>query len=72
MNATLTDTEVDEICAGLKQNAAKVRYLRDVLKLCVSRKPNGRPLVSRAEWERRALQGQNARSANGPKWSRAA
>lgn len=72
LTAALTDAEIDEICAGLKQNAAKVRYLRDVLKLCVSRKPNGRPLVSRTEWDRRALQAQNTRPANGPKWSRTA
>ncbi len=26
----LTDAEVDEICAGLTQNAAKCRYLRSL------------------------------------------
>ena len=72
LTATLTDAEVDEICAGLRQNAAKVRFLREVLKLSVSRKPNGRPLVSRADWDRRTQQGQAGRPANGPKWSRAA
>lgn len=46
----LTDAEVDSICEGLKQNAAKVRYLRD-LGLHVERKPNGRPLVNRAHYE---------------------
>jgi hypothetical protein len=48
----LTDAEIDEICAGLTQAAAKVRYLRDVLRVPVERKPNGRPLVRRADWER--------------------
>lgn len=46
----LTDTEVDELCAGLTQNAAKCRRLRE-LGYVVHRKPNGRPLIFR-----RALQ----------------
>ncbi|AKJ28748.1 DUF4224 domain-containing protein [Caldimonas brevitalea] len=45
----LTDEEIDRICAGLTQNAAKVRYLRS-LGLHVERKPNGRPLVNRAHY----------------------
>ena len=49
LTATLTDAEVDEICAGLKQNAAKCRFLREVLAVPVRRKPNGRPLVLRAD-----------------------
>jgi hypothetical protein len=44
-----TDAEVDELCDGLVQDAAKIRYLRDVLKLRVNRKPNGRPLAWRPE-----------------------
>lgn len=44
----LTDAEVDDICAGLTQNAAKVRHLR-AQGLVVSRKPNGRPLVWRPQ-----------------------
>jgi hypothetical protein len=66
----LSDAEIDDICAGLKQGAAKVRFLRDVLKVPVQRKPNGRPLVKRADWER-VQPGQN-RPANGPKWSKVA
>lgn len=45
----LTDAEVDQICAGLRQNAAKVRFLQR-LKVRVERKPNGRPLVNRAHY----------------------
>lgn len=41
-----TDAEVDEICAGLTQDAAKIRYLRRI-GLRVDRKPNGRPLAWR-------------------------
>ena len=68
--ACLTDDEIDAICAGLRQSAAMVRYLGTVLKVPVQRKPNGRPLVKRVDWER--TQAQNQRPANGPKWSTAA
>lgn len=40
MTADLTDSEVDNICDGYVQNAAKIRYLR-ALGLTVERKPNG-------------------------------
>lgn len=46
----LTDAEVDSICAGLRQNAAKIRFLQR-LRVVVMRKPNGRPLVNRAHYE---------------------
>ncbi|MVT28541.1 hypothetical protein GO496_08055 [Acidovorax citrulli] len=49
MEPDLSDDEIDRICAGLTQSAAKVRYLR-TLGLRVDRRPNGRPLVARAEW----------------------
>jgi hypothetical protein len=42
-----TDAEVDEMCDGLTQDAAKVRFLRR-LGLRVDRKPNGKPLAWRA------------------------
>jgi hypothetical protein len=68
----LSDDEVDAICAGLVQNAAKLRYLREVLKLRVDRRPNGRPLVRRADWFNAHHKAQNVDPATGPKWSRAA
>lgn len=43
----LSDEEVDALCPNLTQNAAKVRYLREVLGLQVDRRSNGRPLVWR-------------------------
>jgi Domain of unknown function (DUF4224) len=46
----LTDQEVDALCDGLRQNAAKARYLVQ-LGLHVARRPNGRPLVMRAHAE---------------------
>lgn len=66
----LTDAEIDEICAGLVQGAAKVRYLRDVLRVAVERKPNGRPLVRRADWDRRQPPVQDDAPTRGPKWTR--
>lgn len=74
--AHLTDAEIDAICAGRTQNAARIRYLRS-LGLRVERKPNGRPLVARSEWERRMAQptapaGLMPASSNAPRWSVAA
>lgn len=48
---TLTDPEIDALCEGLTQNAARIKYLRS-LGLTVHAKPNGRPLVARAHAER--------------------
>ena len=50
MSADLTDTEIDGICEGLTQNAARVRYLKR-MGLVVRKKPNGRPLVNRAHYD---------------------
>lgn len=66
--AVLTDDEIDAICRPLRQHAAQIRYLR-TLQVPVGRRPDGSPLVKRADWDR--VQ-QNGRPANGPKWSRAA
>lgn len=68
----LSDDEIDGICAGLVQSAAKVRYLREVLKVPVERKPNGRPLVRRVDWDCRKPLAQNGTPARGPKWRTAA
>lgn len=45
----LTQTEVDEICRGLKQHAAQIRFLQS-LGLVVHRRPNGQPLVNREHY----------------------
>lgn len=47
----LSDAELQDLCAGLEQPAAQVRYLKG-LGLHVERKPNGRPLLMRSELER--------------------
>lgn len=58
----LTDDEVDALCTGLRQNAAKVRYLLG-LGLTVNTRPNGRPLVWRAHAEQ-VLSGIEAKPAS--------
>lgn len=50
MTPWYTDEEVNSICAGLVNNAAKVRYMQG-MGLTVNRKPNGAPLVMRAHAE---------------------
>jgi hypothetical protein len=65
----LSDAEIDEICEGLVQPLAKVRYLTS-LGLHVLRKPNGAPLVNRAHFD--AITGNCAKSSpltsSGPVW----
>lgn len=47
----LTDDEIAQICAPLKVPGYQVKYLQR-LGLIVNRKPNGKPLVARGEFER--------------------
>lgn len=47
----LTDAEIADICDPLRMPAAQRRYLA-TLGLVVKAKPNGRPLVARAELDR--------------------
>lgn len=46
----LSDDEIADLCAGLKQAAAQIRFIRQ-LGLQVRTKPNGRPLVMRADFD---------------------
>ncbi len=72
MSPDLTDTEIDEICKGYVQNAAKVRFLKS-MGLLVRQKPNGQPLVNRQHYD--AVTGGQAQafgvksSARQPAWS---
>jgi hypothetical protein len=50
MQPWLTEEEITDLCAGLKQPAAQARFLRQ-LGLTVKKKPNGRPLVMRSHCE---------------------
>jgi len=63
----LTDAEIDSICAGLTQNAAKVRFL-ERLGLTVRRKPNGRPLVNRKHYDGATGMAANKSTSNEPLW----
>ena len=47
----LSDDEIANLCEGLQLPGAQCRYLSR-LGLLVNRKPNGRPLVARSEFER--------------------
>ena len=67
----LTDSEIDAICAGLVQNAAKVRYLQR-MGLTVRRKPNGKPLVNRAHYDSVMMNSKSPKASNGIRWSVAA
>ena len=68
MMTDLSDTEIDNICAGLFQNAAKVRYLQR-MGLVVRQKPNGRPLVNRAHYDAVTSTTKQVFSRNEPAWS---
>ena len=51
MSPILSDAEIAELCRGLKQSAARIRFLRDTLKIPVARRPDGTPLVLRKDVE---------------------
>ena len=73
MNSDLTDDEINQICEGLTQNAARVRYLQR-MGLTVRTKPNGKPLVNRAHYDT-AMNGTATyaqRAGRAPAWSVAA
>jgi hypothetical protein len=66
----LTDEEIANICRPLKRNTARIRYLRETLKLRVDARPDGSPLVRRADWERHDEATGDAKPAGrGPRWS---
>lgn len=68
----LSNNEIDRICEGLVQDAAKVRYLEG-LGLRVRRKPNGRPLVNRKHYDAVCGQAAAERGAGNPSepnWSK--
>ncbi len=66
MRPDLSVEEVDAMCMGLKQNAAKVRFLRS-LGLKVDRRPDGSPLVLRAQFYPVGM-AQTALSGPRPNW----
>lgn len=52
MRLYLTDDEVAEICEPLVNAAAQYKYITSKLGMHAGKKPNGRPLVARSEFER--------------------
>jgi hypothetical protein len=63
MAVILTDAEIAEICRPLKQPAAQVRFLQS-LGVRVRRRPDGTPLVLKADLEARDVR------ESGIKWTR--
>jgi hypothetical protein len=63
----LSDDEIDQICDGLTQNAARVRYLK-VMGLVVRQKPNGRPLVNRTHYIEQTSKSK-VTTADEPNWA---
>jgi hypothetical protein len=75
MTPYLTDAEVEEITKPLTQGAARIRYFKSI-DCKVKLRPNGQPLVGRAEYEAVMTSRRNAQSlpAHGqviqPDWGR--
>lgn len=67
-DADLSDQEIDNICQGRTQNAAKVRHLKK-MGLQVRQKPNGRALVNRAHYDNVTSQCYLKSAFNEPRWS---
>lgn len=65
----LTDDEIESICRPRKQGAAQIRFLR-ALGLRVERRPDGSPLVWRADIERRRIEPFAASQLAEPRWGR--
>ena len=68
MDPDLTDAEIDRICTGYTQNAAKIRHLGK-MGLNVRRKPNGRPLVNRTHYDRVTSGEVRGQAFAEPQWS---
>lgn len=63
----LLEHEIENLCEGLTQSAAQIRYIKR-LGLTVRTKPNGRPLVMRADFAAiQMLHDKTASPGNGPK-----
>jgi hypothetical protein len=69
MSAILTEAEIAQLTAPLKQHAAQARKLRELLGCEIKRRPDGVPIVTRAMLERLDRKAQNDAGIN---WSRQA
>ena len=73
MSLHLTEQEVNELCAPLKQRAAQMRFIKSVLGIPVSgQRPDGLPLVGRTAVEQRLNNKQplTSGSKSGFNWSK--
>ena len=65
MTPYLTDAEIEEITKPLTQGAARIRYFKS-LGCKVKERPNGQPLVGRAEYEAVMTSRRNAVAPSAP------
>ena len=71
MSLHLTEAEVNELCAPLKQRAAQQRFIEHLLGIPVlGKRPDGLPLVGRSAAEQRLNNKQPVSSPGGFKWSK--
>lgn len=63
----LLEWEIKDLCKGLVQSAAQIRYMKREYGLRVAgRKPDGSPLVMRADAEALGLAGKKPTGKRGP------
>lgn len=67
VDADLSEEEIARITKGLKQKAAKVRFLQ-ALGLTVRRKPDGSPLVNRKHYDAVMNPGEPSVKSPGIRW----
>lgn len=68
MNDILSEREIFQLTAPIKQKAAQARYLSGLLGCKVKRRPDGLPIVTRRMLER--LQTAEAQNDAGINWSK--
>lgn len=71
MTLHLTEAEVNDLCAPLKQRAAQCRFIEKVLGIPVhGKRPDGLPIVGRAAAEQRLNNQQPTDTRSGFNWSK--
>jgi hypothetical protein len=70
VNDILTDAEICQLTAPIRQRAAQARHLSALLGCPVKRRPDGLPIVTRAMLERLDPRSPKAQNDAGITWSR--
>lgn len=69
MSLLLSADELREL-TGYAQPSRQIRWLRERLRIDPPRRPDGRPVVSRAAVEAALRPGQQTAASAGPRWSK--